>query len=106
MQPEELRSYRKQNKLTQAALASRLDVKTRTVVAWENGQNPIPKWVSDRLKNESLRLNPKMDYETFQAAQSAAAAKGQSLEQWIADLIKNAVGLFMLAGILYALVES
>lgn len=103
MQPSDMRAYRKQNKLTQAALAARLDVKTRTVVAWEGGQNPIPKWVDDRIRSASQRLDPTMSYETFQAAQAAASSKGQTLEEWISDLIKNAVVFAVIGVIAYIL---
>ena len=106
MSPEELKQHRKKHRLTQKALAARLDVSYRTVVAWENTQNPIPKWVESRLREDSRpRLNPQLNYETFLKAQEKAESQGMTLEQWIAELIKNAVVIGFLFGACFLLLR-
>lgn len=43
MNPDELKSYRKEFKLTQSELAKDLCVTTRAVVSWEGGNRNMPR---------------------------------------------------------------
>jgi len=91
MTAEELKSARKVKKLTQAGFADWLGVKPRTVIAWENRQNPIPENIARRIQESALKLNPSLPYEVFQEAEKKAAAAGMSLDEWVANLMREAV---------------
>jgi DNA-binding XRE family transcriptional regulator len=92
MNATELRAKRQGKKMTQAQLAAWLGVSRPTVTAWEQVTNPVPKWVAEKL-SERPTLNPKLDYATFAKAQEKANEAGKSLEDWIADLIRSALGV-------------
>ena len=103
MKPTELKDCRQVKKMTQQQFAVWLGCSKHAVVSWENDRNTIPVWVAARIRAEKPTINPRLTLEQFQAAQAAAAKKGQTLEEWIADLVKAAVSLFVIGGLLYAL---
>lgn len=96
MKPNELKDCRQLKKMNQQEFASWLGCSKHTVASWETGRNTIPVWVAARIRAEKPSINPKLTLEQFQAAQIAATAKGQTLEEWIGDLIKNAILLLIL----------
>jgi len=91
MKANELKSYRKEKKLTQAQLANWLGCSLHSVVSWENQRNPVPLWVATRITSERPAINPVLTLEQFQRAQAAAAKHGMPLEAWLGELIKNAL---------------
>ena len=50
MTPAELRTARERLGLSRAGLAQRLEVKTRTVKAWEVGERNVPAWHARMLQ--------------------------------------------------------
>jgi len=82
---------RQSKDMTQKQFAEFLGVSRPTVTAWEQETNPVPKWVAEKLQSHGLKLNPKLDYETFAKAQEKAREKGVSFDEWVADLIKNSL---------------
>lgn len=97
MTGQELRKARQSKDMTQKEFATFLSVSRPTVTAWEQGTNPVPNWVAEKLQNQSLKLNPKLDYETFSKAQEKAKAEGISFDEWVANLIKSS----LLLGFIY-----
>lgn len=91
MKPLELKDARRAKKMTQADFSNWLGVSKHTVVAWEVGRNPIPDWVESRIQADSLQINPSLTLEQFRVISDIADKKGQSVDQWISDLIKNAI---------------
>ncbi len=85
--PAKIKLARKTRGETQAQFAAWLGVKTRTVVAWENDQNPVPAWVWRRLA-ESREVSPSLPVELVLRAANAAAAQGISLDEWLADAMR------------------
>jgi DNA-binding XRE family transcriptional regulator len=82
-----IRELRRQKNMTQAAFADWMGVKLRTVIAWENGQNPIPEWAVKRL-DEPPQINPMLPLDVVVAASKLAASQGISLDAWIADAMR------------------
>jgi DNA-binding XRE family transcriptional regulator len=82
-----IKELRHAKKMTQAAFAGWLGVKLRTVIAWENDQNPIPEWAVKRLE-EPPAINPQLPMDVVVAASNLAAAQGVSLDRWIADAMR------------------
>jgi len=91
MTGRELRTARQSKGMTQKEFATFLSVSRPTVTAWEQETNPVPNWVAEKLQSHGLKLNPKLDYETFSKAQEKARAEGVSFDEWVANLIKNSL---------------
>ena len=101
-----LKDFRRSRGLTQRAFATWLGAKYRSVVAWENQQNPVPDWVKRRLAEDaSPRIDPRLEVSVYRKAEIAAKAEGKTLDEWIADLIKSAVKLWLLGWVLASLFE-
>lgn len=98
MSPIEFQRIRKSLGFTQRQMAEAIGVKLRTVIAWENNQNTIPDWAcKSARKMTSPSINPELSLDTFQRAQAAARSKEMTLDEWIADLIKQAVKVLIFA---------
>lgn len=82
-----IRELRHSKKMTQAAFADWMGVKLRTVIAWENDQNPIPEWAIKRLQ-EPPAINPQLPLDVVVAAANLAADQGITLDQWIAAAMR------------------
>jgi DNA-binding XRE family transcriptional regulator len=97
MNGKTLRTIRVSKNMTQAEFAAWLgSVKRPTVTAWEQDTNPIPQWVVDKL-DQGPKLNPKLEASTVLKAMEQAKAKGQTFDEWVADVISKAV----MAAVLY-----
>lgn len=106
MKPTELKAFRKKMGFTQRALANWLGTKYRTVVAWENEQNPVPDWAKRRIAEENVpKIDPLLEVSVYRKAEIAAKNEGKSLDEWIADLIKSAVKLWLLGWLVASLFE-
>ena len=106
MTPQELKAFRKKRGFTQKAFASWLGAKCRTVVAWENDQNPVPDWVKRRiLEEDAPKIDPLLEVSVYRKAEIAAKNEGKTLDEWIADLIKSAVKLWVVGWLLASLFE-
>lgn len=94
--------------MTQAEFASWLGVKPRTVIAWENDQNPISELAAKRIRESenTPTLNPRMSLEEFTRAQEKAKAQGKTLEEWIASLIKDAIKLIIFLSLVAKLMSG
>lgn len=82
-----IKELRHSKKMTQAAFADWMGVKLRTVIAWENDQNPIPEWAVKRLE-EPASINPQLPLDVVVAAANLAASQGVTLDQWIAEAMR------------------
>jgi DNA-binding XRE family transcriptional regulator len=82
-----IKELRKHKKLTQSQFADWMGVKLRTVIAWENDQNPIPEWAVKRLE-EPPSINPQLPMDVVVAASNLAADQGITLDKWIADALR------------------
>lgn len=91
MNATKLKEYRVSKGMTQAELATWLGCSKHAVVSWENGRNPVQEWVIARIRAEHPTINPVLTLEQFTKAQAAAAEKGMTLQDWLADLIKQAL---------------
>lgn len=98
-----LAAWRDQQNYTQQRAADFFAVALRTYKSWELGERKVPKWIMEKVTSETVSLNPRMDASTLLKAQAAARAKGQSLDQWLADLISSVVMLAALGCIAYVL---
>lgn len=79
--------------MTQAQFATWLGCSKAAVVAWEIARNTIPEWVSARVNADGPVLNPKFSLSEFKKIQEAANAEGITVEDWIGNIIKNAIKL-------------
>lgn len=94
---KELRAARVAKNMTQQEFANWLGGVSRpSVTGWEQGAHPVPQWVAEKLQASRSGLNPQLTYDAWMKAGEKATAKGQTLEQWVADLIKGAIGLALL----------
>lgn len=93
MNADELKAARKEMGMTQKSFATFLAVKTRTVVAWENRENPVPDWVPKRLEENRLSIRPNLPIDVIIAAQAAASAKGLTIDEWIACVLRGYLDL-------------
>ena len=73
-----IKELRHSKKMTQAAFADWMGVKLRTVIAWENDQNPIPEWAIKRLQ-EPPAINPQLPLDVVVAAANLAAIDRKSV---------------------------
>jgi DNA-binding XRE family transcriptional regulator len=83
----EIKELRKHKKMTQSQFADWMGVKLRTVIAWENDQNPIPEWAVKRLE-EPPSINPQLPMDVVVAASNLAADQGVTLDQWIVNVMR------------------
>jgi len=91
MTSAELKLHRKRMKMTQREFAEWLGSKTRTVISWETNQNPVPEWVRKRLELDQISINPKLPLDVLLAAKYAATTQGVELEDWIAQVMRDAL---------------
>lgn len=105
MNPAELKQHRQAKKMTQKQFSEWLEVSKDTVISWENGRNKIPGWVARRVNVDSLNLKPWLDDAYLVKAKQAADEEGLTLEEWIAKLVKSAVGFVIFIGCAYALLS-
>lgn len=103
MNPAEFKEHRQAKKMTQKEFALWLEVSKDTVISWENGRNKIPGWVSRRLRLDQFQIKPFLDVEDFSKAQEKAKEKGQTVEEWIADIVKKALVFTIAAAALWLL---
>lgn len=87
MKAAKIRESRHSKKMTQAAFANWMGVKLRTVIAWENDQNPIPEWAAKRLE-EPPAIIPQLPLDVVLAASNLADSEGVTLDQWIANAMR------------------
>lgn len=83
----ELKEIRAQKRMTQGEFAEWVGVKRRTVIAWENGQNPIPEIAEKRIRAAEVNLNPQLSLDIINAARAEAERQGLTLYEWIGKLI-------------------
>lgn len=99
---KKLQAERKALGFTQKSFATFLGCSKSAVIAWENAQNAIPEWVWKMLKQKPS-IMPTFSIDEFAAMQKKANEKGQTLQEWIESLIKSALTIAFLAGlVLYA----
>ena len=101
MQPEKLKKYRSVLGLTQKQMAKDLKVSLSIYSKWESNHANIPDWVNDRAHSmvNSVSLSD-LTPEEIKKLNARAKDSGKSTEQYIADLIKAAIGLIILACLL------
>lgn len=83
----QIKASRKSRGQTQSEFAEWMGVKLRTVVAWENNQNPIPEWAVKRLLDVPA-INPQLPLDVIVAAAKLAGEQGMTLDEWIADAMR------------------
>lgn len=104
MTAQELYDYRKAKKLTQQQFADWLGVKKRRLQSWEAGLHPVPDWAEDKLLKIPA-LTPGLTLGEFQRLAEKAASQNKTVEQVIADLIRNALLLAFFLGGAYVLLS-
>ena len=95
MTTSELRTWLKDNGRDRHWLASRCGVSKHTVDGWFAGR-PIPAiaWKTiEGIVGSPPEITATMDLATWKAVQAAAAEKGISIDEFIARVVREAVGL-------------
>lgn len=102
--PTNIKAWLKLIKKDRAWLADQCGVSAPTVDGWLSAGRNIPEPAAKIIRQLMLQgasLNPKLTLEQYNMASAKAAAKNQTLEEWISDLIKNSLKLSVLGGVLY-----
>jgi DNA-binding XRE family transcriptional regulator len=88
MEARDLKEYRKKHspRLTQQELADELEVSLHTVQSWEQGKNPIPKWVEKIITSQrDIGIPLDLMMQISQAAQE----DGVSFEHAFFSILKD-----------------
>ncbi len=104
MNPETIKTWLKSNRKDRQWLADKCGVHKQTVDGWLSANRTISApaaTIIRGLMKGSAALNPRLTLEEYNRAQSIAHAKGQSLEDWISELIKGAIKLLIAAGLIW-----
>lgn len=106
MTPETIKDWLKSNHKDRHWLARECGVHKQTVDGWLSAGRPISTPAANILAGiikGKKTLNPRLTLEEYNKAQNAAAAAGQTLEEWISSVIVSALKLVILVGILWVL---
>jgi len=89
MTPQQFKQARKAKKLNQQETAAFLKASYSAVTKWESGHNPIPGWVSDKMRETSGKfILDGLTPDELSAVHRLAASKGMKPETMVADLIR------------------
>lgn len=94
MDNEEIKSWLADSGRSREWLAEECGVSLATVNGWLSAGRPIPGpalRIIERLRNGAPELNPRLSVSEFLAAQQEAKAKGLTLDEWLAELIRKEV---------------
>jgi hypothetical protein len=101
---EIIKTWLKTNKKDRHWLADQCGVHKQTVDGWLSAGRTIPKpaaSIIQGLMNKGPSLAARLTLDEYNRAQNKAAESGKTLETWISDLIKTAIQLLLLAGLLW-----
>jgi hypothetical protein len=87
-----------------AWLADQCGVSAPTVDGWLSAGRNIPEPSAKIIRQLMIKgpsLNPKLTLEQYNQASAKAAAKGQTLEDWISDLITASLKLVIFGGVVW-----
>ena len=101
---EIIKTWLKTNTKDRHWLADQCGVHKQTVDGWLSAGRTIPKpaaSIIQGLMNKGPSLSARLTLEEYNRAQNKASEKGQDLETWISELIKKAIQLLLIAGLLW-----
>lgn len=89
MTPQQFKQARKARKLNQQETAVFLKASYSAVTKWESGNNPIPEWVADKMRETSGKVSlDGLSIEEVGALHRLAAKKGMTPDGLVADLVR------------------
>lgn len=94
MDNEEIKAWLTEAGKSREWLADECGVSFATVNGWLSAGRPIPGpalRIIERLRNGAPELNPRLSVTELLAAQQKARAKGLTLDEWLAELIRKEV---------------
>lgn len=86
-------------------LADHCGVSKSTVDGWLSADRPIPKpaqKIIEKLMSDGVPVvNPRLTLSQYAKAEEIAKANGQTVNEWIEDLINKAIFIGLLVGAFY-----
>lgn len=102
--PKNIIAWLKGIKKDRAWLAEQCGVSATTVNGWLSAGRNIPAPSAKIIRQLMIKggsLNPKLTLEQFNSATAKAAASGQTLEEWISDLITASLKLLIFGAVIW-----
>lgn len=105
MNPDKIKKWLYDKNRSRVWLADHCGVSKTTVDGWLSANRPIPKpsqkIIQKLMSDGTPSVNPRMTLSQYAKAEEIAKANGQTVTEWIEDLINKATTLAVLGGILY-----
>jgi transcriptional regulator with XRE-family HTH domain len=102
---DEVKAWLKRSGHSRQWLADQCGVSIGTVNNWLSAGRKItgsPAKIIEQLMSGVPEINPRLDLKTFEKFQAKARSEGKTVDELIAELIKNAIKLLIFAAIITA----